>query len=307
MKKSELAPIILFVYNRLETLRITVASLQKNPLSVKSELFIFSDGAKGTADKDKVAAVRQYIKTIQGFKNIEIIEREKNYGLADSVLSGISSVLQQYDRAIMIEDDLECAPFILDYFNKALDFYKDYKQVYTITGYSFPTFDLDFKADKTYFLTLMNPWSWATWSDRWEQNDITAKGWQELQDNKKMRLEFNFYNTYNYSKALEQQMRQGINSWAIRWYFTLFKKGGLNLYPYRTLARNIGFDGSGTHDVFITDNYDILKEEPFDYEFTEFIEENVKMRDFVVRERMKRKILSLKDAKQKAFQEIAGV
>jgi hypothetical protein len=45
--------------------------------------------------------------------------------------------------------------------------------------------------------------------------------------------------TANYEKK--------INTWAIFWYATIFKKNGLCLNPDQTFVENIGFDGSGVH------------------------------------------------------------
>ena len=47
---------------------------------------------------------------------------------------------------------------------------------------------------------------------------------------------------------LSDQLRREFGAWDIRWYYTVFARGGLVLFPPRTLVINIGFDGSGTHD-----------------------------------------------------------
>ncbi len=68
-----LAPVILFYYKRLDTLKLTVELLQQNYLANESDLFIFSDGAKKTEDELLIAGVRKYLKTITGFKKCHYI------------------------------------------------------------------------------------------------------------------------------------------------------------------------------------------------------------------------------------------
>ncbi len=120
-----LAPIVLFVYNRLSHTKQTVESLQKNYLADQSELFIFSDGPKNELDRQKVENVRKYLNSINGFKNIVIKESQENKGLANSVISGVSEIISKYGKIIVMEDDLVSAPGFLKFMNEALEFYKD--------------------------------------------------------------------------------------------------------------------------------------------------------------------------------------
>ena len=115
MNKNQLAPIVLFVYNRLSHTQKTVTALKKNELSQESELIIFSDGAKNESDRIKVEEVRDYLKTINGFKNIFIHERKSNSGLANNIIQGVTDVVNQYGRIIVLEDDLVTSSFFLKY------------------------------------------------------------------------------------------------------------------------------------------------------------------------------------------------
>ena len=101
-----LAPIVLFTYNRPWHTRQTIEALQKNHLASESVIFIFSDGPKTKEDEPKVEEVRKFLKTIQGFKQIEIIEREKNWGLAKNIIDGVTKVVNEYGKVIVLEDDI---------------------------------------------------------------------------------------------------------------------------------------------------------------------------------------------------------
>ena len=84
-------PILLFVYNRLTHTRRCVEALLKNPLASESELFIYSDGAKDTTQQEAVNEVRNYIRSISGFKQITLIERTENQGLACNIIDGVTT------------------------------------------------------------------------------------------------------------------------------------------------------------------------------------------------------------------------
>jgi GT2 family glycosyltransferase len=133
-----LAPIALFVYNRPWHTRQTVEALKKNQLFDSSDLIILSDGAKDQASAQKVEEVRQYLRTISGFKSVKIIERDCNIGLAQSIISGVTQVINEYGRVIVMEDDLVTSPFFLRYMNDALECYENEDKVISIHGYCYP-------------------------------------------------------------------------------------------------------------------------------------------------------------------------
>jgi hypothetical protein len=240
-----LAPIALFVYNRPEHTRQTVEALLRNPLAAQSELFIFSDAAKTPETLNRVEQVRAYIRTVGGFKSVQVIEREKNHGLANSIIDGVTKLCDDYGRVIVLEDDLVVAPTFLNYMNEALAKYQDNEKVMQISGYMFP---LPIQADSdAFFLPFTTSWGWATWKRAWEKFDPEAKAFESLKVDAQKRRAFDLDNSYPYFKMLEQQKKGLSDSWAIRWNLSVFNENGLVLFPRVTLVNNHGFDGSGVH------------------------------------------------------------
>ena len=271
MKKlNKLAPIVLFVYNRVSHTRKTIKALKENQLANESYLYIYSDAAKTENEKDSVDLVRRYIHTITGFKEIIIIKREKNWGLADSIIDGVSSVINKFGKVIVLEDDLITSPNFLKFMNDSLSLYEKEHKVYSITGYSHINNLYDIK--KSYFLKLTSSWSWATWSDRWKKFRRDDKDLEEIikSSNSEKRL-FNFDDSLDYINMARLQLNKKINSWAIYWYLSVFKQNGLTLYPQKKLVKNIGLDGSGIHCSY-SSHEDYL--ENFDHKFTDDIEES---------------------------------
>lgn len=241
----KLAPIALFVYNRPQHTRQTVEALQKNELAGESDLVIFSDAPKTPEAAEAVREVREYIKSISGFRSVSIVERDKNWGLANSIIDGVTRLCNEYGRVIVLEDDLVAAPHFLDFMNHALDNYELEQQVIQVSGYMFPV-KLEIEEDAL-FLPLTTSWGWATWRRAWQFFDPDAKGYERVRADLALRKQFNLDGAYDYFSMLEDQLAGRVDSWAIRWYLSTFLKQGLTLYPRQSLIINMGFDGSGTH------------------------------------------------------------
>ncbi len=241
---QNLAPIALFVYNRPEHTRRTLTYLEKNVLADESRLFIFSDAAKTEEDKAKVEQVRQLIKEVTGFKSVKVVIRKENLGLANSIISGVTQLVNEYGKVIVFEDDLLSSPFTLQYFNEALTRYADEEKVMHIGAYMYNIANKNLQ--QTFFFRAATSWGWATWARAWKNFepdvDVLLK-----QFDKKKTDQFSIDGTMNFWKQLEGFEAGKNNSWAIRWYASIFLKGGLTLNPSRSLVHNIGNDGSGVH------------------------------------------------------------
>jgi hypothetical protein len=240
---KKLAPIVLFVYNRLNHTRQTLEALQKNELASKSELIIYSEAAKNENDLEKVAKVREYIKNIDGFKKIIIRKAIENMGLANSIINGVTKVVNEYGKIIVLEDDLVTSRYFLRFMNEALEAYKDEPKVASIHGYIYPIKNLP----ETFFIKGADCWGWATWSNKWSILERDGKKLLEKVKKKNLKREINFNGAYNYIKMLKNQIRGKNDSWAIRWYISAFLKDMITLYPRQSYVKNIGFSNEGTH------------------------------------------------------------
>lgn len=241
-----LAPVILFVYRRLEHTRKAVEALLRNELAPETTLYIFSDGYKNEEDKEQVLEVRQYIHEISGFYEIIIEESRYNRGLAESVIGGVTNVIESWGKAIIVEDDLVVSSYFLKYMNEALEKYKDYKDVYGITGYVVEIIGADRLPD-SFFLPITSSWTWATWKRCWDMFDKDARGYQELINSRIKRWKFDYYGSLWNSQTLLKQMSGEIDSWWIRWAWTVYKNKGVYLTPKKIMCKNEGFDGTGVH------------------------------------------------------------
>lgn len=238
------APILLFVYNRPEHLKRTVEALKKNVLASESELYIYSDAPRTEEDNNNVAQVRKYIRTITGFRNIHITEREHNWGLAKSIIEGVSSQIAIHGKVIVLEDDLITAPYFLKFMNDALEMYKDDEKVGHIQGCDFTQ---DTSLPNTFFIKWTGSWGWATWERAWKHFNPDGKALLRQLEERKLTYKFDFNGKYGYTRMLRRQIEGKNNSWAIRWNASLFLDDMLSLNVGKSLVQNEGFDGSGTN------------------------------------------------------------
>lgn len=240
-----LAPIALFVYNRPYHTSRTVAALLKNTLAAQSELIIYSDAPKRPEAAQAVQEVRAYIRMITGFRSLHIVERDRNWGLANSIIDGVTSVVNQYGRIIVLEDDLLTSTHFLEYMNTALERYQAEDRVMQVSGHIFPVRVHD-ETDAV-FLPMTTSWGWATWARAWKHFDPKSTGYAHLKGDAELRKRFNLDGAYDYFSMLEAQLAGRVDSWAVRWYLSVFLREGLVLFPRTSLVENTGFDGSGTH------------------------------------------------------------
>jgi len=243
---NDLAPIVLFVYNRPEHTLSVLNSLKENFLASESTLYIFADGPKTNCSKtdlEKIKETRVVIRSNKWCKEVNIIESNQNKGLAVSVVQGVSQIIEKHGKIIILEDDLILSKHFLEYMNKGLNIYQDVDNVYSINGFMFP---IDFKENTTFLLPYTSSWGWATWKRQWRcyKNVINEDDKKIIINNKFIRQRFNLAN-YNYTSMLELIN----NSWAIKWHYSVFLRNGLGVFPSHSLIANEGFDGTGTNCI----------------------------------------------------------
>jgi hypothetical protein len=237
-------PIALFVYSRLDHTRRTIEALLKNPEAINHDLIIYSDAPRSIEDEKQVETVRTYLKTISGFRSVLIRERAYNFGLAKSIIEGVTEVLSQHERIIVLEDDMVSSPYFLAYMNQGLECYANNQQVISIHGYVYP---VQSQLPDAFFLRGADCWGWATWRRAWA---LFNSDGQYLLDELKRRnllMEFDFNGSFGFSAMLKSQIAGDIDSWAIRWHASAFLADMITLYPGRSLIQNIGNDNTGTN------------------------------------------------------------
>jgi len=273
---NHLSPIVLFVYNRPSHTQQTIESLSKNLLASDSILYIYSDASKNEHDSIKVDQVRDYIRSISKalFKDIVIIEKTTNEGLASSIIGGVSDIVSKHGKVIVLEDDIVTGRSFLKFMNSALDFYQNKKRIWHISGWNYPI-ETDNISD-VFIWRGMECWGWATWSDRWQyfKKDVEHT---VSKFNKDDISALNLDNSRNVWRQVTDNRSGKINTWAIFWYITIYENNGMSANISRSLSQNIGMDGTGDNcddnDIYRLDNRVYFKQD-MNFEFEEDLQEN---------------------------------
>jgi len=244
---KDLSPIVVFVYNRVDLAQKTIKALQQNDLAKESLLYVFSDAAKGAENIEDVEQVRNYIRKIDGFKNVEIFEAISNNGLGKSIINGVTKILDKHPSVIVLEDDLISSPDFLDYTNNALEKYKNNDRIYSTSGYFPPISIGNRNMNEVCFVPRISSLGWGIWKDRWLRNDWSIGSYKDFIKSREMKIRF--------SRAGKDMLQMLINqvegkstAWAIKCdYNRYYNNDMLTVYPCISKIQHIGNDGRGTN------------------------------------------------------------
>ncbi len=238
---TSLAPIVIFVYKRPVHIANLLDSLAKCAEAQYSDLVIFSDGAKNPEDTTEVQAierVREICKSENRFRSVRLVNQVQNQGLAKSIISGVSSVIDEFGKVIVLEDDLVVSPFFLDYMNKALEKYEHDEKVGQIGACNF--FACGAKYPEAFFIPIPDCLGWATWRKNWEKfiHDPQVI-FEALEKDEELTFKFNGYGSYDFVSLLKSNVQKKVDSWAIHWHATCMLNNWLTLYPNPSMTNHI--------------------------------------------------------------------
>jgi hypothetical protein len=245
MKNELCSPIAMFVYDRLDVVEATIDKLKLNEEFSKTDLYVFSDGDKGS-NREKIIRVRSYINSIKGFKSLNIIESNNNLGLEQSIVKGIDHVLTIHESIIVIEDDIEVGKYFLKFMNDALVFYKNQSDIMHVSGYFDPVELVGLQED-TFFYPTASCWGWGTWKDSWIEYETDAKYlYDELSRTEKLK-DFDLGGCDLFRSQLLDNVYGIKKTWAIKWMASIYLQDGRCLHPKFSLTKNIGFGEDSTN------------------------------------------------------------
>lgn len=269
---DNLAPIIVFAYNRPEHLRRAIEALAANELAAESILYVYCDGPRANAteeDLKNIREVRAFAHSIQGFRDVLVVEQPINKGLDPSEIEAITEIVNKYGKVISVEDDLITNRYFLRFINEGLDFYESDKRIYSIAGFvdAIP-FPVAYKKD-IFASYRAESCGWGTWADRWNQTEWDEHNYQIIQHPTKKQIRtFNRGGDDMYPMLLDK-LNGRTDAWDIRWAHTMYMHNGLCIRPTKSLIYNIGFDGTGVHSGTIDQSVVLSKTAPL-YDSAEY-------------------------------------
>lgn len=234
---------VLFTYNRSFHTQKVLDALKRNEV-LPDKLFIFQDGLKKEEHREEWNRVKDIIRSV-GWCDVEIIESEKNKGLAKAIVYGLNYVFNNNDAVIVLEDDCVTHPLFMKYMNGALRYYEKEEQVYSIGGYGWPV-DVKPNGTDVYFTRRVSSWGWATWKRKWTIYEEDYKILGRIKKDESLSKQLYFW-----GRDLENYILGNIygycDSWATFWALNVIMNEGYCVAPYYSLVDNIGMDGTGVH------------------------------------------------------------
>lgn len=277
------APIVMFVFNRPKHFLETVEALSKCPEASESELFVFSDGPKTEKDSIKVSQVRKYVRMEMAkrrFANVRLEERKVNFGMAKNVIEAVTQVLNRYGRCIVIEDDALCSPYLLKFFNAALEYYEDNEKVGAIAGYT-PAIEFPEEYNKDVF-TAYRPcsYSWAVWKRSWDNIDWELENIKDFYNDLSLVKKLNSNGSDRYDRLCRVAEGKS-SSWSVRFHAHLVKNDMLTVYPRYSHILNTGVDVNNANNTNAIEDQDMnsidLNLAKGDFEFIDDLEPDVEV------------------------------
>lgn len=238
-------PVALFAFNRPKHIDQTLSALAKCNNAANYELHIFIDkgiGKNVIPNQEVFDICSEFDWPNKKF----IIIRDENMGLAKNIQSGIEQVFQNHNSIIVIEDDVVVSKHFLDFMLKGLNLYQSETKVMHINGY-IPNIKYKNLLGDTFFTETMYCWGWATWRDRWATFNPSAADILEKVNSSERADTFGHFGHSNFKAQLIANTQGKLNTWAIKWYSSIFLHKGVCLTPNESLVENIGIDGTGVH------------------------------------------------------------
>ena len=276
---NNLSPIALFCFNRIDTLIKCIDSLKACPESISSHFIIFSDACRNDHERHKVDEIRFYLKNIVGFKSIRIIHREENFGVDYNIIRGIQQMALEYDRFIVVEDDLIVSNQFLRFMNAGLVHFKSFEKVLTISAFNYVKIPNKYNWD-CYFAGLTNPWGWATWSHKIKDVDWDLALTDNFLSNNDQMKAFNVWSS-DRSRMLKKTLKGEIRAWDIRLDYYQFKNEFITMYSCKNLVINNGFNRPDASNTTGYNRFKVCHQFFYknDYFFPDFILYNKTIKD----------------------------
>jgi len=216
-----------------------------------------------SSDSTAVNATLNELERIDWTSDVSIHAHNVNQGISTAIPWAISWILNEFDCAIIIEEDVTVGPDFLNYASRALEIWGDHDDIYSISGYNMVPESYISRPDlQVRFSSLVHSYAWATWRQSWACFDpamtwFTAQSVEtlgELLGSRWAALRW---------KQFAAHVRHGrVSTWDYQWAMSIWEQGGKSVMPNKNLVAYNG-QSEGTH-TFRRQNWSERPVEPID-------------------------------------------
>ncbi len=255
------APVVIPTLNRHVCLKRLIESLAANSWAKYTDLYIGLDYPPTEKYVEGWEKTKQYLHEgdFSAFKSFNVIKRHENYGYFKNTDDLRETVYRDYDRHILLADDLEVSPNFLEYIDRCLDHYHDDPDVAIVCGFSYPI-DWHVSEGATCLKQNVNASEWGIgfWRDKeavmrpYIENDVLSQQLPEAARNDLLsRMIYPCLDEYICAASLPKILRKHfcmvrqVCDISMRAYLAVASKYAIS--PVISKVRQYGFDGSGLY------------------------------------------------------------
>jgi hypothetical protein len=248
VQASEHAPAVLFlVFNRPDaTRRVLDAILAARP----RRLYVAADGPRPSHARDAAdcAAVREIINHVPATVDVRTRYRSHNLGCRAAVSEALDWFYEHEPEGVVLEDDCLPDPSFFRYSAALLDRYREQNEVFAIAGNGSHSIEIE-REDSYRFSRYNHVWGWATWRRAWQNYDDEMSDWPRLRETSWLLQVGDGHHDFArfWKAAFDAAYLAEVDTWAYRWTYSCWRRGGLTALPMSNLVKNIGFDLGATH------------------------------------------------------------
>lgn len=236
-------PVVFFVYRRPESAQRVFDRIK---VAQPAVLVIVSDGPRNSMEHSLVEESRNIADQVDWACHVIKIYSDKNLGCKQRFFTALDFVFENFDRAIILEDD--CIP-TADFFSFCLwglEEFADNPYVALISGSNLYPLDTDYRNG---FSSYMNCWGWATWAKTWKSLNRYI-GIRDI-DSLRLEMSFNKFEAWEiryWSEVIKHAIVSN-SIWDFYVQYHMLVNSLYSVYPSFNLVQNVGFDSYATHTM----------------------------------------------------------
>ncbi|MDB4303587.1 hypothetical protein N9934_02185 [Desulfosarcina sp.] len=240
-------PVAFFIYKRPEA---TWESFSQIAKAKPKELFIVADGAQHLSEEIAVEETRKILKEIDWDCHVHTNMSDVNMGCKQRFVTGLKWIFSHCEEAIIIEDDIVVSPGFFKYAQELLEYYRDDKRVYSISGCNIG-YENKTQKNSYSFSNFMNMWGWATWRRAYNNIDFEMEGWSsfKLSSEFKRSIKNDRENLWlkNWIIKFDRAYEGKVDTWDYQWIYSQLRHNGVSVVPATNMVANIGYGEVATH------------------------------------------------------------
>lgn len=199
------------------------------------------------ADESAIEATLRAVEEINWTTDVRIHRHSTNLGISEAIPWAVTWVLTEFDRAIIIEDDVTVGPQFLDFASHALDRWNEDETVFAISGYSMVPDEFLSSPDlPARFSRLVHSYAWATWRKSWLMFDPTMAWFLNLSLRESASQLGSVWAALRWRQFASHVQKGRVSTWDYQWAMTIWSHGGRVVMPNRNLIEYHG-QVEGTH------------------------------------------------------------